>query len=181
MMKTLRAVCWMICLYFLTSSGAKTAMQEPSSFFSLRNNIGYVSDFMRFPRNPESLPDGEYVGHANNSLVVFRKKDVLVTGSYYSSKTPHVYCVVGGITLGGELVAEEIILANIYNVNNATAPNGNVYKDHNEISLALEDFKIMPWKQFKQTYGARYEEAARSMWAILNDCDHFFTTLNKNP
>lgn len=175
-MKTLLAVlCTTVfCSFVLPGIGMAIPTKKHVALFhtsDIEHLVGPTYSWM----SPILLPNGEYVARTEKDLIVFKKHGAVVTGSLYSIAMPNTYCVWGVIAPNGEFVGGEIILPKIYTTDEEDMKEDD--EEEEEISVALENFDIVPWRQFKKSYEVPYADVLESMSAVFNDCNHFFAVL----
>lgn len=176
-MKTLLAVlCTTVfCLFVLPGTGMAIPAKKHVAFLhssDIPHLVGPIYSWM----SPVLLPNGEYIGRTEKSLIVFKKHGTVITGSLYSAAMPNTYCVWGVIAPNGEFIGGEIILPKIYTTDKEDMKGND--KEEEGVSVALENFEIMPWGQFKRSHETPYGDMIESMSAVFKDCKHFFAVLD---
>lgn len=165
--------------FFFSFIPTGTALQEHDVGFDPQQGIAHdIADVVVKQTIPALLPNGEYVGHTREILIVFRKNGIFVTGALYFSGTQDTYCLWGAIAPNGDIFAQEIIINKIHAVDENTVKDLDD-EDEVEVSVALENFEVTSWRKFNRLYEASHKEAMQDIWAIFADCDHFFATLER--
>lgn len=176
-MKTLLAVLYTIvfCFFVLPGTGMAIPGKKHVILFHA-SDIDHLTGPTYSWMSPILLPNGEYVARTEKDLIVFKKHGAVVTVSLYSIAMPNTYCVWGVIAPDGEFVGGEIMLPKIYTTDEEDMKEDD--EEEEEVSVALENFDIVPWRQFKQSYETPYGDMIENMSAVFKDCNHFFAVLD---